>query len=244
MDPIDYDNEEIIEDEFSDEEIVDKIQPSKTKKKGAITIRSGEDDDEASDIQSDDESVTQNENAINESDDDFEDDEEMDDEEMENKIFSKQNEENVEDDMELNPFREDDFSDDEEEKDDDYLQKIDDEYKDNLISNYHPELHNINYDEVESLSKVVRDDEGNIIDPLHRTQPFITKYEKARILGERAKQINAGSKPFVKIDENVIDGYLIALKEFQEKQLPFIVKRPMPNGGCEYWKLQDLEILI
>jgi len=26
--------------------------------------------------------------------------------------------------------------------------------------------------------------------------------------------------------------------------LPFIVKRPMPNGGCEYWKLQDLEILV
>jgi len=245
MDPIDYDNEEIIEDEFSDEEIVDKIQPGKTKKKGAITIRSVEDDDDASDIQSDEESVNQNEAALNESDDDFEDDEEIDDEEMENKIFAKQNDDTVEeDDMELNPFREDDFSDDEEEKDEDYLQKIDDDYKENLISSYHPELHNINYDEVEALSKVVRDDEGNIIDPLHKTQPFITKYEKARILGERAKQLNAGSKPFVKIDDNIIDGYLIALKEFEEKKLPFIVKRPMPNGGCEYWKLQDLEILV
>ena len=66
---------------------------------------------------------------INESDDEFEDDEEIDDEEMENKIFAKQNEDNMEEDMELNPFREDDFSDDEEEKDEDYLQKIDDEYK-------------------------------------------------------------------------------------------------------------------
>ena len=89
MDPIDYDNEEIIEDEFSDEEIVDKIQPSKTKKKGAITIRSVEDDDDASDIQSDDESVNQNENTMNESDDEFEDDEEIDDEEMENKNICK-----------------------------------------------------------------------------------------------------------------------------------------------------------
>jgi DNA-directed RNA polymerase I, II, and III subunit RPABC2 len=246
MDPIDYDNEDIIEDEFSDEEeIVDKIVPTTTKKKGAITIRSEEDEAEASDVPSDDdESVIQNETALNESDDEFEDDEEIDDEEIENKIFSKPADENEEDDMELNPFREDDFSDDEEEKDDDYLQKIDDDYKENLIANHHPELHNINYDEVESLSMVVRDKDGNIIDPLHRTQPFITKYEKARILGERAKQINAGSKPFIAVDENVIDGYLIALKEFEEKKLPFIVKRPLPNGGCEYWKLQDLEILV
>jgi DNA-directed RNA polymerase I, II, and III subunit RPABC2 len=245
MDPIDYDNEEIIEDEFSDdEEIVDQEKPTKTKKKGAITIRSTEEDDDASDVASDDESINPNEPVLNESDDEFEDDEEIDDEEMENRIFSKQNDDITEEDMELNPFREDDFSDDEEEKDEDYLQKIDDDYKDNLLSNHHPELHNINYDEVESLSKVVRDDEGNIIDPLHRTQPFITKYEKARILGERAKQINAGSKPFVSINESVIDGYLIALKEFEEKKIPFIVKRPMPNGGCEYWKLQDLEILI
>ena len=137
---------------------------------------------------SDDESVINNNQAMNESEDEFEDDEEIDDDEIENKIFSKQKDELNEDDMELNPFREDDFSDDEEEKDEDYLQKIDDDYKENLISNYHPELHNINYDD-ESLSKVIRDEDGNIIDPLHRTQPFITKYEKARILGERAKTI-------------------------------------------------------
>ena len=180
---------------------------------------------------------------MNESDDEFEEDEEIDDEEIENKIFSKEKDEVDEEDTELNPFHEDDFS-DEEDKDNDYLQKIDDNYKENLISNYHPELHNINYDEVESLTKIIRDKDGNIIDPLHRTQPFITKYEKARIIGERAKQVNAGSKPFVSLDENVIDGYLIALKEFEERKLPFIVKRPLPNGGCEYWKLQDLEILI
>jgi|UniRef100_A0A6C0IU61 DNA-directed RNA polymerase I, II, and III subunit RPABC2 len=248
MDPIDYDNEEIIEEEFSDEEVVDKTETTKTKKKGPITIQTVDDDvdvdDDDDDAPSDSESIVQNDPTANESDDDFDDDEEMDEEDIENKIFSKQKEDLVEEDLELNPFREDDFSDDEEEKDEDYLQKIDDTYKENLISSYHPELHNINYDEVEALSKVVRDDDGTIIDPLHRTQPFITKYEKARVIGERAKQINAGSKPFVPVDENVIDGYLIALKEFEEKKLPFIIKRPLPNGGCEYWKLHDLEILI
>ena len=244
MDPIDYDNEEIIEDEFSDDEIVDKEPSGKTKKKGAITIRSADNDDVDEEAPSDDDSAVLPDAVVNDSDDEFDDDDEMDDdEEIENKIFSKK-EETLEEDIELNPFRDDDFSDDEEEKDEDYLQKINDDYKENLISTYHPELQNVNYDEVESLSKTVRDDEGNIIDPLHRTQPFITKYEKARILGERAKQINAGSPVFVSVDENVIDGYLIALKEFEEKKIPFIVKRPLPNGGCEHWKLQDLEILI
>jgi len=73
--------------------------------------------------------------------------------------------------------------------------------------------------------------------------PFITKYEKTRILGERATQINAGAKPLIEISSDIIDGYLIALKEFDEKKIPFILKRPLPNGGVEYWKLEDLEII-
>ena len=127
--------------------------------------------------------------------------------------------------------------------DDNYLQKFDDSLKTNVISEYHPEMQVHNNDEVDVLSRVVRNENGTIIDPLHRTVPFLTKYEKARILGERAKQLNSGAKPFVEVDASVIDGYLIALKEFEQKKIPFIIKRPLPNGGCEYWKLQDLEII-
>jgi DNA-directed RNA polymerase I, II, and III subunit RPABC2 len=100
-----------------------------------------------------------------------------------------------------------------------------------------------NYDEIDVLSRVVRNEEGIIIDPLHRTLPFITKYEKARVLGERAKQIDSGAKPFVSVDPDVIDGYLIALKEYEAKKIPFILKRPFPNGKVEYWRFSDLEIL-
>ena len=141
----------------------------------------------------------------------------------------------------------DDISDDADDEDDDYdenyLQKFDEKTQQNIISEYHPELQTHNYSEVETLSRVVRDGDGNIIDPLHQTLPFITRYEKAKILGERAKQINAGAPIFVEVDPSVIDGYLIALKEFEEKKIPFIIKRPLPNGGCEYWKFKDLELL-
>jgi DNA-directed RNA polymerase I, II, and III subunit RPABC2 len=138
----------------------------------------------------------------------------------------------------------DDDEDDEDDADENYLQKFDENLRKNVIADYHPEMIAHNYSEIEALSAVVRDENGVIIDPLHKTLPFVTRYEKARILGERAKQINAGAKPFVEVPANLIDGYLIALKEFEEKKIPFIVKRPLPGGGIEYWKFRDLEVLV
>lgn len=134
--------------------------------------------------------------------------------------------------------------DDEDSEDENYLQKFDDTVEKSIKDNYYPELIFHNYDEVETLSKVTKNSNGEIIDPLHKTLPFITKYEKSRIIGERARQINAGANPLINVDPSVIDGYLIALQEFNEKKTPFIIKRPLPNGACEYWKLQDLEILV
>jgi len=132
---------------------------------------------------------------------------------------------------------------DEDEDGTQYLQKLDDSVREQTIANHHPELIIHNYDEVEALTTVVRDERGVIIDPLHRTLPFLSKYERTRILGERAKQINDGAKPFIVSDPSVIDGYLIALKELEERKLPFIIRRPLNNGASEYWKLKDLEFL-
>lgn len=146
--------------------------------------------------------------------------------------------------LKIHDEEQDEDSEDEDEDDDEnYLQKFDESLKTNIIADHHPELKAHNNDEVDILTRVVRNEAGVIVDPLHRTLPFITKYEKSRVLGERAKQINSGAKPFVEVEASLIDGYLIALKEFEEKKIPFIVKRPLPNGGCEYWKLQDLEII-
>lgn len=143
-------------------------------------------------------------------------------------------------------YDEDNESEDDDDDDDDgesYLQKFDESMKSNVIEQHHPELIMHNHQEVEALCRIVRDENGNIIDPLHRTIPFLTKFEKARILGERAKQINAGAKTMIPVPDDMIDGYLIALKEYEERKLPMILRRPLPNGGCEYWKFADLEIL-
>lgn len=123
------------------------------------------------------------------------------------------------------------------------LKKFDKELRDNYLRNFHPESLVQNYDEIYNLARVVRDDNCIVVDALHRTLPMLTKYEKSRILGQRAKQINDGATPFVKVPEGVIDGYLIAIKELEEKKIPFIIRRPLPNGGSEYWHLEDLEII-
>lgn len=125
-----------------------------------------------------------------------------------------------------------------------YLQKFSEDLKHNVIERHHPELMMHNYQEVEAMCRIVRDEHGNIIDPLHKTMPFITKFEKAKLLGERAKQINAGAQPMVQVEDEIIDGYLIALKEYEERKIPMIIRRPLPNGGSEYWRVADLELLV
>jgi DNA-directed RNA polymerase subunit K/omega len=144
----------------------------------------------------------------------------------------------------------DDDADEEDDEDEDadrdsseYFQKLGAAVSQSYIERYHPESMSHNYDEIQTLSRVVRNSAGVIVDDLHRTIPIMTKYEKTRILGQRAKQLNEGAPAFIKIDSTVIDGYLIAVKELEQKKTPFIIRRPLPNGGSEYWRIQDLEIL-
>ena len=135
-----------------------------------------------------------------------------------------------------------DIEDDDDEGEDN-LEKFDDDIKNNNILKYHHDILQSNYDEILSMVKVVRDKYGNVIDPLHTTLPILTKFEMARVLGLRAKQINSGAEPFIRIPENLIEGYVIAQLELRAKAIPYIITRPLPGGKKEYWRLQDLEIV-
>ena len=142
------------------------------------------------------------------------------------------------------------FTDDEDddEPDENYLMKFDREIRKNYLVDFHPETLANNYSEIQALVNVTRDNRGIIVDEFHKTLPFLTKYEKTRVLGQRAKQINSGSTPYIDLkqtfdNKRVIDGYLIAVKELELKKIPFIIRRPLPNGGSEYWRLEDLELI-
>ena len=84
---------------------------------------------------------------------------------------------------------------------------------------------------------------GAKADNNHRTYPFLTKFERTKIIGLRANQISKGSVPFVSVPKHITDVRDIARLELEQKRLPFIVKRPLPNGLYEYWRLTDLLIL-
>jgi len=126
---------------------------------------------------------------------------------------------------------------------DDDLKKLEDGTQKDYLMDIHSELKELNYKELDALSRIVKDKNGNIIDNLHKTIPFLTKYERTKILGLRTKQINQGSAIFVDAPKDIIDGYNIAILELEQKKIPFIIQRPLPNGGSEYWKVSDLEII-
>jgi DNA-directed RNA polymerase subunit K/omega len=132
---------------------------------------------------------------------------------------------------------------DDESDDEDSLKKLERDIDNDKLIESHPEIIQNNYNEILALCNIVRNDKGIIVDDLHRTYPFISKYEYARIVGIRAKQLNNGADPFIKVARGVIDGFTIAKLEMDAKKVPFIIARPLPNGSREYWKVQDLEMI-
>ena len=80
-------------------------------------------------------------------------------------------------------------------------------------------------------------------DPLHTTYPFVTLFEKTKIIGLRANQLSQGARPFIIVPKEVTDVRDIARLEFQQKRLPYLIKRPLPDGSFEIWRLVDLMIL-
>jgi len=81
-----------------------------------------------------------------------------------------------------------------------------------------------------------------IVDNIDRiTLPKLTKYERVRLIGTRAKQISLGAKVMVKntVGLNPIE---IAKLELEYKMIPMKIKRILPDNKVEIWKLSELEL--
>jgi DNA-directed RNA polymerase subunit K/omega len=245
MSDIDESDSELIDPDIDDTEEI-KVKKEKNKKLTATKLSATTNIDSEEEIDNnnddddddDDDVAIINNNLDSDEDDDEEDDDDDDDEDDKNKL------DNISDSQEdnntnlISPINSDVESDDE-----NYLQKFDPEERDEYVKRFHPECLTSNSVEIEHLTRITRDNNNNIIDNNHKTQPILSKYEKTKILGQRAKQINMGSKPYIDVKSNIIDGYLIAQLELKEKKIPVIIYRPLPGGKSEYWKLSDLEQL-
>lgn len=81
---------------------------------------------------------------------------------------------------------------------------------------------------------------GKAIEKAKRiTTKYMTKYEKARVLGTRALQISMNAPVMVDIGGET-DPLKIAMKEMQERKIPMIIRRYLPDGAYEDWALDEL----
>ena len=73
-----------------------------------------------------------------------------------------------------------------------------------------------------------------------KTVPFLNKFEKARLLGVRIQQLSAGAQPKISTEgfETIQD---IVDEELRQRKIPLIIKRNLPNGDSEEWKLEEFE---
>ena len=73
----------------------------------------------------------------------------------------------------------------------------------------------------------------------NKSSKVLSKYEKTKILSKRCEQLESGCTPLIKDYSKYNNIYDIAIQEFNDKKIPFILKRFI-NGKYEYWKLKDL----
>ncbi|KAH9293040.1 hypothetical protein KI387_041747, partial [Taxus chinensis] len=76
-------------------------------------------------------------------------------------------------------------------------------------------------------------------DKPRKTSKYMTKYERARILGTRALQISMNAPVMVEL-EGETDPLEIAMKELRERKIPFTIRRYLPDGSFEDWGVDEL----
>lgn len=91
------------------------------------------------------------------------------------------------------------------------------------------------YDEKKEEPSIVVENSQRI------TLPKLTKYEKVRLLGTRAKQISLGAKVMIK-NTSGLNPIEIAKLELEHKMIPMKIKRILPDNKIEIWKLSELDI--
>ena len=89
----------------------------------------------------------------------------------------------------------------------------------------------------EDISLLMKDYENN--KKKYKAKHKLTKFEKTRIISERSCMLSNNSKSYIEKPERYENTYDLALAEFNQGVLPFIVKRKHGNK-YEYWKLGDL----
>lgn len=102
------------------------------------------------------------------------------------------------------------------------------------------------HNDVKILSKKEIDNYSDLISKYNpknnKSSNILTVYEKTNILGIRMEQLALGAESYLDRDRANKVGNVkeIAKQEFEEKKIPFIICRLLPDNTKEYWKLEDM----
>lgn len=104
------------------------------------------------------------------------------------------------------------------------------------MSNDHPEVKPVFRKEVAEAIKLPR-----------VTREYYTKYEFTTLLATRAQQLAEGAKPLVSLEglktSDPMFIWTVARREIEQRKLPFVIRRQLPNGQSEFWSTQELEVM-
>lgn len=80
-----------------------------------------------------------------------------------------------------------------------------------------------------------------------RTRGYYTKYEYTALVAMRAQQLAEGARPLVELTglrtSDPLFVWNVAKREIEQRKLPFLVRRQLPDGTAEFWSTQEMEIL-
>ena len=70
----------------------------------------------------------------------------------------------------------------------------------------------------------------------------LTKFERIRVIGQRAEQISSGAPIRINRDHypHLVDAIGIAEEEFEEMVIPFLINRTFPDGTIRTYKISEL----
>ncbi|XP_037949311.1 DNA-directed RNA polymerases I, II, and III subunit RPABC2-like [Teleopsis dalmanni] len=105
-------------------------------------------------------------------------------------------------------------------------------------------IDDINQDEEEDNIEIIAPGSagGGVPKSKRITTKYMTKYERARVLGTRALQIAMCAPIMVEL-EGETDPLQIAMKELKQKKIPIIIRRYLPDHSYEDWSIDELTIV-
>jgi len=96
------------------------------------------------------------------------------------------------------------------------------------------------------VNPVFRNEVAEVVKQPRITREYFTKYEFTALLATRAQQLAEGAKPLASLDglktSDPMFVWNLARREIEQRKLPFIIRRQMPNGESEFWSAQEMEV--